>query len=182
MQSQRKIQEILEKKAQEIIEIEAKYYDMLKHEYLIRSIEIKKIPNFWYACLRNHHTLPSVITKNDWELMSFLEDLTVDEYTSRNHVKTYKISLEFKPNQYITNNLIWATVNTDDLQNYNSSGIDFKEGFSLEFFEDGEEKESFFRIFLDTQLKGLINNPGFVFDVINGIRIDLWEDPVKYYE
>ena len=46
MNSQQKIDQILQKKAVEISEIEAKYYEMLKHEFLVRAIEIKKLPNF----------------------------------------------------------------------------------------------------------------------------------------
>ena len=181
MNSQQKIDQILQKKAVEISEIEAKYYEMLKHEFLVRAIEIKKLPNFWFKCLRNHHTLPSIINEKDWELLEFIEDLTVDEFTSRNKIKTYKLSLEFKPNPFINNNSIWAAVNNDENQSYSASGIDFKEEYSVNYFEEGETKESFLKLFVPGANKGLINNSGFVFDIINGIRIDIWEDTLKYY-
>lgn len=181
MHTQGKIDGILQRRALEMAEVEAKYHEMLKHEYLVRSIEVKKLQNFWLNCLKNHHTLPGIITQNDWKLLESLEDLTLDEFTSRNKVKTYKLTLEFKPNDLISNNSIWAAVNNDEVQSYTASGIDFKTGFGLEQLEEGEEKESFFRMFLSSDGKGLINNSGFVFDIVFGIKIDLWEDPVKYY-
>ena len=144
MQSQNKIDQILQKRALEICEIEAKYNDMLKHEFLVRSIEAKKYSNFWYKCLRNHHTLPSIITAKDWELLEFIDDLSLDEFISRSKIKTYKLTLEFKQNPFINNNSIWAAINNDENQSYTGSGIDFKNNYSIEYFEENEEKESFF--------------------------------------
>jgi Nucleosome assembly protein (NAP) len=182
MQSQTKIDQLLQRKSLEISEIEAKYYELLKHEFLVRSIEIKKIPDFWYQCLRNHHTLPSIINIKDWEVLEYVDDLTLDEFLSRNKVKTFKLTLDFKPNPFISNNSIWAAVNNDDVKSYTASGIDFKDSYCLEYFENADDaKESFLKMFIGTSAKGIITDCGFVFDVINGIRIDLWEDPTKYY-
>lgn len=44
--SQQKIQTLLERRSAEIIEIENKFRELLKHEYLARSIELKKLNNF----------------------------------------------------------------------------------------------------------------------------------------
>lgn len=180
MQTQSKISNILNRRANEIIEIEAKYYELLKHEYLVRSVEIKKIPSFWEKCIRNHHTLPTIITSKDWEILSYISDLTVDEYTSRQKVKTYKLTLDFKANPYFNNNSLWIAANNDEQQSYSASGIEFKNNYSIEAFHD--TRQSFFSIFLGIDDGSVITNPGFVFDIVDGIRIDLWEDPFKYYE
>jgi hypothetical protein len=163
-----------------MLEVENKYYEMLKNEFLIRSIELKKIPEFWVKVIRNHHTLPGVITDKDWSIFDFLTDLSVDEFISRQKVKTFKLSLEFKENPYFFNNSLWVAVNNDDIFSYSSSGIDFKPGVLLKDFEDSHE--SFFKLFKGSEESGVINDPGFVYDIVNGIRIDLWEDPFKYYE
>lgn len=181
MQSQNKIDQLLQRRAAEICEIETKYYELLKNEYLVRSIEIKKIPLFWYKCLRNHHTLPSLITEKDWEALQHIDDLSLDEFTSRNRVKTYKLTIEFKPNPFINNNSLWAAINTDELQSYSGSGIDFKAPNSISILEE-QNKPSFFNIFIGTEGDSALSNSAFVYDIINGIRIDIWEDPLKYYE
>lgn len=180
MQSQSKISNILYSRACELQEIENKYYELLKHEFLIRSIELKKIPDFWLKVIRNHHTLPGIITEKDWEIFNSLSDLSIDEYTSRQKVKTFKLTLEFKQNPFFSNNSLWVAVNNDEISSYSSSGIEFKSGVCIEDFEGNHE--SFFKLFLGNDDGGIISNPGFVFDVVNGIRIDLWEDPFKYYE
>ena len=182
MQAQNKIDILLQRRSLEISEVETKYYELLKHEFLVRSIETKKLPEFWYRCLKNHHTLPGIITSNDWKLLEYLDDLIVDEFTSQSKIKTYKLTLEFKSNPFISNNSIWTAVNNDEIQSYTASGVEFKDEYSLRFFEENEDKESFLRMFIGRDGNGLINNSGFVYDIVFGIKIDLWEDPVKYYQ
>lgn len=180
MQTQTKICGLLNRRANEILEIEAKYYELLKHEYLVRSVEIKKIPNFWVKCIQNHHTLPTIINSKDWEIFSYISDLTVDEYTSRQKVKTYKLTLDFEKNPYFNNNSLWIAVNNDEQQSLSASGVEFKGNYSLKEFHD--TRQSFFSIFFGVYDGSVLTDPGFVFDIVDGIRIDLWEDPFKYYE
>ncbi|CAG9332175.1 unnamed protein product [Blepharisma stoltei] len=184
--SQQKIDQLLERRAAEIIEIENKYQELLKHEYLARSVELKRSPHFWKRVLRNHHTLSKLFTSEDWNILEFLDDLTLDEFSSRNKVKTYKLTFDFKTNPYFSNNTLWAAVNDDEVNYYCASGIQYKEGYNRDSFDEGDEeakKDSFFRVFQGVQEQpSFWNEGGFVYEVLNGIRIDLWEDPVKFYD
>lgn len=129
--SQSRILSLLERRAQEITEIEQKYQEQLKHEYLARALEIRRFPNFWKTCVKlpqilNHHTLPRLFTKKDIEALEYLEDMSVDDFVNRHKIRTYKLTFEFSKNPYFTNSAMWVAVSEDVSHSYTVSKINFK--------------------------------------------------------
>lgn len=174
---QSRINALAASRARDLLQLHSKYFALTKPLAAARALCLQQLPGFWPQALSAHY-IRDLCTEKDWELLQRLEDVTVDEFPSRDGSKTIKVAFDLGSNEAIANASLWLTV-TDTLpRDTTNSGIVFKAGFSLADFDEAE-KESLFRLFAS---EGRTQTADKAFDLAYCIQTDLWVDPCKYYE
>ncbi|KAG8947408.1 hypothetical protein FRC04_010728 [Tulasnella sp. 424] len=74
--------------------------------------DIKGVPKFWVAALKNHMDIAELITERDEEALAYLKDIRLEYLPSA--TPGYKLSFYFAPNEFFTNDVLTKTYIYED--------------------------------------------------------------------
>ena len=186
MEFQRKINALWQAKAREEAQIRYRYFKEMQDLVVVRAAEIRKIEDFWPTTVQNHDGFRRLLTSRDLEVVQAIEDLGVDEWQSETGIETVKLTLELGENPIVATTCLWVQVS---LPTVTSSGLLFHSPHSLSWLEEDSSsfaQTSFFRLFestntpLDSEERD--GEAQRVWELLQWVKTDLWEDPLKYFE
>lgn len=186
MEFQRKINALWEAKKREEAQIRHHYFEEMQDLVVVRAAEIRKIEGFWSTTIQNHAGFQKLLTSRDLEIVRVIEDVSVDEWQSDAHSETVKLTVELGNNPIVATTSLWVQVS---LPVVTSSGLLFHSTYSLSWLEESSSSlanTSFFRLFeccsapVDSQERNWEAEK--VWEVVQWMKTDLWEDPLKYFE
>jgi template-activating factor I len=170
---QEKIEQISNESAQEIIEVEKKYNLKRMPIYLERNQLIKQIPEFWKTAFLNHSALSDILTKDDASVLSYLEELQVEESIEQNHFISFNFKFRSNPwfhNETISKRYIFEE---DVGSRMESTEILWKEGKDLtqKKFDQG-----LFSYWFQPSQENMEAD-----EIADIIREEIWANPLKFY-
>jgi len=186
-----KLNEVEEKLALEIRALEQKFAEQRIPLLKERSEKIKAIPSFWKKAMEKHDMIASYLTEEDFEILSNLEDLEVEELYDV--VDGYRITLRFsKDNEFFTNTTLSKSFKYNkEKEGYDveATKVEWKEGKNLaehnkkteeevEKGADDDDKELSYHWFGQWESLGLDDGND---EIAEYIREDIWEDPLKIF-
>eukprot|EP00891_Asterochloris_glomerata_P003385 jgi/Astpho2/3385/Aster-x0158 len=180
MKEQKEVEKFNQELNAEVLQLEQRYNRLKQPVYLRRNLELRKIQDFWMQVLLRHHALMDQITTSDVDILSFLEEIVVEE---NDDVKTgFKITMQFRNNPYFTNTQLVKQLH------YSEDGVSSAEATPPEWTEEGELHQkkasdyhqshgghSLFSWFWDTVYLNAV-------DVVSQvIRDSIWPDCISIY-
>nr|CUU97854.1 hypothetical transcript [Hymenolepis microstoma] len=178
--TQRIIRELDQEARSEIRKVKKMYASLTKRQYNIRTEIIAEIPNFWQVVFINHSVIRKIVTKDDKEVLAFLQAVEVEEF--ENSSSGYRINFYFLENRWFTNHCLTreylfkekgkSVVNVPTMR-WNNGMCLFDNGRDVN--EEGFSNRSGFFSWLQFEREA-------VGDIIGVyIKEELWPNPFRYY-
>ena len=70
--------QITDQRSDEILAVERRYNEIRRPVYLERNQLMREVPDLWLQCLLQHQQIADLVTERDTELLSFLEEVSVN--------------------------------------------------------------------------------------------------------
>jgi len=176
---QDKIEKLNDEAAEETVKIEKKYIAKRIPVYKERASVIRKIPSFWKTAMMNHEVLVDCFSEEDKQVLDFLEDLDVENYSDNRD--GYKITMKFKPNQWFKNSTHWKEFvfnGESEGTRMASSKVEWKDGQDLT--NRDEDNQGFFSMWFHSQAPQDEVNSEDV-EVAEIIKEEVWPNPMTFF-
>ena len=182
MEFQRKINALWQAKAREEAELKHRYFQEMQDLVVMRAVEIRKLEGFWSTAVQNHNGLQALLTSRDMEVVRAIEDINVGELIDEAGPEAVKLTIYLGNNPIVASSTLWIQVTSSSPRTCTSSGILFHSNYSFTWL-DSSSKGSFFRLFECHNASADSSwETEKAWELVQWVKTDLWEDPLKYFE
>jgi len=164
------LQQLDEKKAEEIYKLEQKYIQLKRAVFKQRNDHIRLIPQFWKHVFLHHEALFSLLDDVDIQILDFLE--LVDVVDRDDGVSGYSILFYFASNPFFSNKALERDFNFDRHGDLTTSARPVK-WKDLTF--PGKHKDSFFVLWFNEKNAENVAELGSLF------HDEIFPDPAPFY-
>jgi len=170
---QKELDEVHNKAAEEIVQVEIKFNKLRAPMYEKRAKAIAQIPNFWVTTLLNHPIIAESLAEHDTEILTNLTSIDVVE---NEDIKSgFSMEFKFKKNPYFKNESITkkVTMNEEGVNTVEITTIDWTDKDMKE--KCAPEADEGFVSWLQSEVDPEMD------DIGNLIKDDLFPTPMEYY-